>query len=155
MIEGTWKGSQNYDLVTLCDWEDVRTLHSKLCCLPKIWGQDTWNESVFIYRKRGKIHWAKLLCFSWFSELRKFFHEYKHLSLIVLHLWPKQHESISVKTSMVLKLWIFSLVNPSLSMVLGLLGRVIKKLATSWIMPSLALLLHMVLSMTACSYVYD
>ena len=30
--------------------------------------------------------------------------------------------------------------------------RVIKKLAMSWIMPSLALLLHIVLSVTACSY---
>ena len=36
--------------------------------------------------------------------------------------------------------------------VLGLLSRVIKKLAMSWLMPSLALLLHIVLSMTACSY---
>ena len=109
----------------------------------------------FLYTVNRERFTGLNFCFSWFSELRKFFHEYKHLSLIVLHLWPKQHESISVKTSMVLKLWIFSLVNPSLSMVLGLLGRVIKKLATSWIMPSLALLLHMVLSMTTCSYVYD
>ena len=30
--------------------------------------------------------------------------------------------------------------------------RVIKKLAMSWIMPSLELLLHIVFSMTACSY---
>ena len=36
--------------------------------------------------------------------------------------------------------------------VLGLLGQIIKKLAMSWIMPSLALLLHIVLSMTVCSY---
>ena len=35
---------------------------------------------------------------------------------------------------------------------LGLLGWVVKKLAMSWIMPSLALLLHIVLSMTASSY---
>ena len=36
----------------------------------------------------------------------KVFHEYKCLSLIVLnneHLWPRQHESISLKTLMVLK----------------------------------------------------
>ena len=32
--------------------------------------------------------------------------------------------------------------------VLGLVGRVIKRLAMSWIMPSLALLLHIGLSMT-------
>ena len=37
--------------------------------------------------------------------------------------------------------------------VLGLLGWGIKKLAMSWIMPSLALLLYIVLSMTAYSYV--
>ena len=37
--------------------------------------------------------------------------------------------------------------------VLGLLGRVIKKLAMSWIMPPLALLLHIVLSLIACGYV--
>ena len=40
----------------------------------------------------------------------KFFCEYKHLSLIVLnneHLWPKQCESISMKTSMALKPWAF------------------------------------------------
>ena len=35
---------------------------------------------------------------------------------------------------------------------LGLLIRVIKNLVMSWIMPSLALLMHIVLSMTACSY---
>ena len=39
-----------------------------------------------IYRKRGKIHWAKLLRFSWLSGVpQKFFLEYKHLSLIVLN----------------------------------------------------------------------
>ena len=36
--------------------------------------------------------------------------------------------------------------------VLGLLDWLIKKLAMLWIMSSLALLLHIVLSMTACSY---
>ena len=36
--------------------------------------------------------------------------------------------------------------------VLGLLVWVIKNLVMSWIMPSLALLLHIVLSMTACGY---
>ena len=39
--------------------------------------------------------------------------------------------------------------------VLGLLGQLIKKLAMSWIIPSLALLLHIVLSIIACSYIYD
>ena len=34
------------------------------------------------YRKRGKIHWAKLSCFSRFSGVsRKFYREYKWLSL--------------------------------------------------------------------------
>ena len=46
------------------------------------------------YRERGKIHWAKLLCFSWFSRIpRKLFHEYKLLSLIILnnkYCWPRQ-----------------------------------------------------------------
>ena len=37
--------------------------------------------------------------------------------------------------------------------VLGLVGWVIKKLAMSWIMWALAVLLHIVLSMTVCSYV--
>ena len=37
--------------------------------------------------------------------------------------------------------------------VIKLLGRVIKKLAMSWTMPSLALLLNTVLLMTTCSYV--
>ena len=38
------------------------------------------------YRKRGKICWAKLSHFSWFSGvLRKFFREYKCLSLITLN----------------------------------------------------------------------
>ena len=45
-------------------------------------------------RKCVKIHWA---------VPRKFFYEYKHLSLIILnsqHFWPRKHESISAKTSM-------------------------------------------------------
>ena len=45
------------------------------------------------YCKWGKICWAKLSHFSWFSGVpQKFFCEFKHLSLIVLnngHLWPK------------------------------------------------------------------
>ena len=64
------------------------------------------------YRKQGKICWAKFLCFSWFSGVpQKFFHEYKHLSLIELnneYLWPRQCESASMKTLMALKLQIFS-----------------------------------------------
>ena len=47
-----------------------------------------------IYCKQGKIRWAKLLQFSRFSGvLRKFFREFKHLSLIILnneYLWPRQ-----------------------------------------------------------------
>ena len=80
------------------------------------------NYSRQIYCKQRKILWVKLLRFSWFSGvLRKFFREYKCLSLIVLnneHLWPRQCESISVKTSMALKLQIFSLANLSPSTVL-------------------------------------
>ena len=42
-----------------------------------------------------------------------FSHEYKCLSLIIIneHLWPSQHEIISVKTLMALKPQIFSSVN--------------------------------------------
>ena len=73
------------------------------------------------YRKREKIRWAKLSHFSRFSGVpRKFSHEYKCFSLIVLnneHLWPRQCKSISVKTLMALKPRIFSLVNLSPSMV--------------------------------------
>ena len=44
------------------------------------------NINCFIYRKRGKIRWAKLLCFSRFSAVPwNFFHEYKRLSLIILN----------------------------------------------------------------------
>ena len=40
--------------------------------------------SLLSYRKRGKICWAKLSRFSRFSGVpRKFFHEYKCLSLIL------------------------------------------------------------------------
>ena len=42
--------------------------------------------TLVTYRKRGKIRWAKLLGFSQFSGvLRKFFHEYKCFSLIILN----------------------------------------------------------------------
>ena len=75
------------------------------------------SRLVTTYRKQGKICWAKLLHFSFFLGVtRKFFREYKHLSLIVLnneHLWPRQHESISVKTLMALKPPIFSPANLS------------------------------------------
>ena len=61
------------------------------------------------YHKHGKICWTKISRFSrvpW-----KFFHEYKHLSLIILnneHFWSKQCKSISVKASMGLQPQIFS-----------------------------------------------
>ena len=78
-----------------------------------------------VYRKQGKIHWAKLLHFSQFSGVpRKYFHEYKRLSLIVLnneYLWIRQRKSISVKTSMALKPWKFSPVNLFPSMVFQML----------------------------------
>ena len=60
-----------------------------------------------MYCKQGKIRWTKLSHFSRSSGvLQKFFREYKCLSLIILnneHLWPRQCETICVKTSMVLK----------------------------------------------------
>ena len=73
------------------------------------------------YRKHGKIHWAKFLCFSRFSKLmQKFFYGYiKYLCLIILnnkHFWPRQRESISTKTSMGLKPQTFSPANLSTSM---------------------------------------
>ena len=46
----------------------------------------TFCGDTKIYHKWGKIRWAKLLRFSWFSGVpQKFFHEYKCLSLIVLN----------------------------------------------------------------------
>ena len=43
-------------------------------------------DEFSVYRKQGKIRWAKLLRFSWFSEiLQTFFCEYKCLSLIILN----------------------------------------------------------------------
>ena len=74
------------------------------------------------YHKWGKIRWAKLSHFYGFQEYRKSFsvNINKYLSLIVLnnkHLWPRQRESISVKTLMALKLQIFSPANLSLSTV--------------------------------------
>ena len=42
------------------------------------------NINCFIYRKRGKIHWTKLLRFSQFSAVpQNYFHKYKCLSLIM------------------------------------------------------------------------
>ena len=46
----------------------------------------TWVELCVWYCKRGKICWAKLLRFSRFSGVpRKFLHEYRCLSLIILN----------------------------------------------------------------------
>ena len=43
-------------------------------------------KNTAYYRKRGKINWAKLSRFSWFSGVpRKFFCECKCLSLIILN----------------------------------------------------------------------
>ena len=71
------------------------------------------HRAIYQYKhyvsQMAKICWAKLLCFSQFSGApRKFFREYKHLSLIIIilnneDLWPRQHENISVKTLMTLK----------------------------------------------------
>ena len=78
-----------------------------------------FNPLIDVYRKQGKTCWAKLLRFSHFWP-PNFFHEYKDLSIILLdnkHLWPRQCESISVKTLMAMKPQIFSPVNLSLSTV--------------------------------------
>ena len=81
----------------------------------------TYNCLCMTYCKRGKIRWATLLRFSRCSEVqRKFCHEYKHISLIIQnneHLWPRQRESISVKTLMGLKRRAFSPANLSPSTV--------------------------------------
>ena len=75
-----------------------------------------------IYRKREKIRWAKYSHFSRFSRVpRKFYHEYKCLSIIVLnnkHFSPGQRENISAKTSIGLKTRMFSPANLSPSMIL-------------------------------------
>ena len=55
--------------------------------------------------------------------LQKFFHEYKHVSLIILnnkHFWLRQHESIFAKTSMRLKLQVLRLAKLSTSTVIEL-----------------------------------
>ena len=80
-----------------------------------------FKDTSWTYRKWGKIRWAKLSGFSRFSRVpQKFFHEYNRLSLTVLnneHLWPRQCESISVKTSTALQPQMFSPANLSLSTV--------------------------------------
>ena len=46
----------------------------------------SYSYIATIYRKRGKIRWAKLSHFSWFSRvLQKISHEYKHLSFTMLN----------------------------------------------------------------------
>ena len=74
-----------------------------------------------MYRKQGTTRRAKLSCFSRFSEVpQKFFHEYKHLSLIILnneYLWQRQRESISMKSLIGVKQQTFSPANLSLSTV--------------------------------------
>ena len=66
------------------------------------------------YRKWERFTGLNFRVFHDFQEYRESFREYKYLSLIVLnneHLWPRQCESISVKTSMGLKPRIFSPAN--------------------------------------------
>ena len=70
----------------------------------------------------GNICWAKRFCFSWFSGVPQqfFVNIAKCLSLIVLnneYLWPRQHESISMKSLMALKPRLFSPTNLSPPMV--------------------------------------
>ena len=86
---------------------------------------ERWMKSLecwLIYRKRGKIRWAKHSHFSWFSRVPwKFSRAYKCLSIIVLnnkHFSPGQCENISAKTSIGLKTWTFSPANLSPSTLL-------------------------------------
>ena len=107
----------------------VNNMHSSSLSSLITYCHDYWATYVIPLckdRKQGKIHWAKFSRFSRFSGVpRKFFREYKCIqffSLIVLnneHLWPRQRESISVKTSMALKLQIFSPVNLSPSTIVN------------------------------------
>ena len=72
---------------------------------------------ICLYTEKGEIFTGLNFCA---GIPHKFFHEYKCLSVIVLnneHLWPRECESISLKTSMALKLQIFSPANLSPSMV--------------------------------------
>ena len=79
-----------------------------------------WCVTLASYCKQGKICWAKLLHFLWFSRVPlQFFHEFKCLSLIINNkqFWPMQCKIISAKTSMRLKPWTFSPANLSTSTV--------------------------------------
>ena len=62
---------------------------------------DYITDSIYsIYRKRGKIHWAKLSRFSRFSRVpRKFFREYLFKCIMPLFMCFKRkaHESFPVK----------------------------------------------------------
>ena len=63
-----------------------------------------WLKYTVNGEKFAKLNFQS---FHSFQEYRKVFREFKHFSLIVLnneHLWPRDHESISMKTSMALKL---------------------------------------------------
>ena len=101
------------------------------------------------YRKWGKIRWAKLSHFSRFSGVSwKFFCEYKHFSLIVLnneHLWPRQCGNISMKTLMMLNLWIFSPANLSLSTIYP------QKQVTLWYSSSHHMCSHYYINIMICS----
>ena len=71
-----------------------------------------------IHCKHGKIHSAGLSQFSRVSL--KFFHGYKHHSLIILNnkqSWLKKYESSSTENSMGLKPWMFTPANISISTV--------------------------------------
>ena len=80
----------------------VKTTHkyytNRLLPLMLTWLQ-TVDKNKVRYSQQGKICWASLSHFSWFSGvLQKFSREYKGLSLLVLnneHLWPRQDKSIS------------------------------------------------------------
>ena len=70
--------------------------------------------TIAIYRKQGKIRWAKLPWFSWFLRvLQKFSHEYLNNK----HRWPRHRENIPVKNFTGLKPQMFSSVNISPFMV--------------------------------------
>ena len=100
-------------------YSSVFIRYSQVSFNPRLWWPNPFSSFMYLniwFITVNRERFAELnFVFSRLSGVpRKFFHEYKHLSLIVLnkeHLWPRQRKSISVKTSMALKPWIFSSAN--------------------------------------------
>ena len=100
-------------------YSSVFIRYSHMSFNPRLWWPNPFSSFTYLniwFITVNRERFTELnFVFSRLSVVpRKFFHEYKHLSLIVLnkeHLWPRQRKSISVKTSMALKPWIFSPAN--------------------------------------------